>query len=336
MISVIIPMYNVDKYIKDCLSSLEKQTINNFEVIVVDDGSTDNSLKVVESYIECSKITIRLITQSNSGVSAARNTGLKNAKGEYICFLDSDDILNPKFLAIMYNTLNVNDADLAICKMRSVPEHFDFYNKEINEADFSIHTRDKQMALTDYLYGKLISSACSIMVKKKVIIDNDILFSTGYKYSEDLEFVWKVINSSKIINSVDKELYYYRTREDSVMSKVSIERLDGIELMKGLEKYFKNQNAEFYPYFKKYGVARWVWATLWQCGLSCNKYEEFKYYMKLLDSRKNLIQLVSFPDTKVQLSSGLFLISPKLYYFFIRKFLKSRVQRKIINEFRRN
>ena len=110
-ISIIVPVYNVEKYIRDCLDSLVNQNLDNYEIICINDGSPDNSKSIIEEYIE--KYTlIKIINQENQGLSVARNVGLKNAKGEYVFFVDSDDFVEPNVLLALYNTCKKYDLDI--------------------------------------------------------------------------------------------------------------------------------------------------------------------------------------------------------------------------------
>ena len=112
MISIIVPVYNSEKYLDECLKSIQKQSYRNFEVICVDDGSTDNSANIVNEYIK-TDTRFQLFTQSNSGVSAARNLGLSKVSGEFICFVDSDDIIDNLFLENLINL--AKDGSFAVC-----------------------------------------------------------------------------------------------------------------------------------------------------------------------------------------------------------------------------
>ena len=114
LISVVVPVYNVEQYLKKCLDSIIKQKYNNLEIIIVNDGSTDNSQKICQEYVKKDK-RIKLITQKNQGLSAARNTGIDNAHGKYISFVDSDDYLDLEFINELYNTIIENKSDISAC-----------------------------------------------------------------------------------------------------------------------------------------------------------------------------------------------------------------------------
>ena len=123
MISIVIPLYKVESYIESCLISLENQSFKEFEVIVVNDGSPDMSADIVEDFIKSSKLNIKLINQENRGVSAARNNGIDYISGEYVCFMDSDDMLDSEYLMIMQKEINMRGADICICRSRHIDEN---------------------------------------------------------------------------------------------------------------------------------------------------------------------------------------------------------------------
>jgi len=330
MISVIIPLYNVENYILDCLLSFEKQTYSNFELIIVNDGSTDKSRSIVEDYLGKSNMTIKLINQKNAGVSSARNTGLSRAIGEYVCFVDSDDLVVSGYLETMIRDLKSTNSDLVICGIKSVPDNNEIVDIMVTNKNLLV--MDYKEALNSYLYKEIICGMGSFLVKKEILSKNKITFSESYRYSEDQEMIWKMINHSDRMVYNEIELYLYRTRPESAMSIVDDKRLDGLELMMNLEEYFKEQNPTFYKEYKKYGVARWVWATTWQAALGCENYKSFADFTEKLHSVTYFKSLLSYPDKKVKLSSALFVISPIVYYFFMKLVVSRVFNLRSINE----
>lgn len=121
MISIIVPVYNVEKYLDRCVQSILIQSFKRFELILVNDGSTDNSFEICQKYRKKDSRVI-LISQENKGLSAARNTGLNNAHGDYICFIDSDDFIEKDYLKLLLNNLKSNNADISICEYFSSNE----------------------------------------------------------------------------------------------------------------------------------------------------------------------------------------------------------------------
>lgn len=329
MISIVIPLYNVENYIIRCLNSFENQTYKNFELIIVNDGSTDNSRTLVEEYMIESSMNISLIDQVNSGVSVARNNGLSKAMGDYICFVDSDDMVVDEYLEQLEKNLTLTESDLVICGIKTISAE---HNQNVVYFDNNnIIEMSTNEALLKFLNKKFISGMGSFIVRKKVLIDNNLFFSESYRYSEDQELLWKLINHSNKITLNNNKLYLYRNRPNSAMTLVDNKRLDGLHLMVNLEEYFKLYNPDFYIKYKKYGVARWIWATLWQHASVSEEYESFKNAIKAYSPREYLKNLLTYPNFKVKVSSGIFIVFPKLYYIGVKKIINSKKVRNTDN-----
>lgn len=312
MISVIVPVYNGEKYILKILESFESQIMNDFEVIFVDDGSVDESYKLIN---ECKNsgeysFKIRLFKQENKGVSSARNTGIDNSTGEYLCFVDVDDGISRDFLSHMYYLLDTTQASIVFCKTTPKDDD-DLITVE------KVNLFSTQEALESYLYHDLVSGACSLMVRSEIIKANNLRFKAGYKYSEDLHMVWRMIHYSEKIAETNKKLYIYRINEGSAMSKFDPSRMDSIKLMEHLEKFFLKENKDFYPLFKKYGKARIAWSILWQAVYNLN-FNSFMMLTKTYNFKNELRKLYDFKQTKVKYSSWLFCQSRVLYYLLVK------------------
>lgn len=218
LISVVVPVYNVEKYLSECIESILNQTYRNLEIILVDDGSTDSSGKICEVYKKQSSL-ISVIHMVNNGQAAARNVGIKHAKGEYITFVDSDDVISPNMIMSLYE--NVIGFDMSMCgniKFEvKLPESIDEGKKR------RIKTKEyfrQLLTNPDYVvvWGKLY---------KKEVIDQT-LFKEGMIH-EDEEFMPRLISKIHDICVDSRQLYFYRVRPNSTMtSAFSPQRLDVI------------------------------------------------------------------------------------------------------------
>lgn len=319
MISVIIPLYNTEKYIKSCLLSFENQKCKDFEIIVVNDGSKDKSASIVREYADKSDLKIKLIDQENKGVSAARNRGLKSAVGQYICFIDSDDMVAPNYLSDMLGAINSLDCEVAICNYSVVSER-----QMCNIVNYPTHTitkMDSREAIKRFLYRDISPGIGSCMVKRDVIDGNGLCFAEGYHYGEDIEMIFKILAHSENVAYIRYPLYLYRAHDTSAMSLVDERRLDGLKLMQGLEAYFGRVRPDFAKEFKKYGVARWVWATLWQIAMASDSYDSFVVNANKYNATFYMKRLVTFPRKKVSTSALMYVISPLIYYKIVRKIM---------------
>lgn len=216
MISVIIPVFNVEKYISQCLDSVCNQTYSDLEIILVDDGSTDASGEICDKYA-CHDNRIRVIHQENGGAAAAKNAGLQIASGEYLSFVDSDDFLEPNAYRYMLQVMQTQGADVVQCSFRNVfkdhtKEHV-LKNMTLSQIDFlALFTEDWTCAL---LWDKLYRRS----------LFEDVSFETGHKIDDEYFTYRGIINAEKIVRD-SQIVYNYRKRASSVMySPASAQRI---------------------------------------------------------------------------------------------------------------
>lgn len=215
-VSIIIPVYNVEPYLRQCLDSVLGQTFKNFEVLLVNDGSTDNSGFICQEYVEKDN-RVRYFEKENGGVSSARNFGIKHSRGEYITFIDSDDWVEPNYLEIFYKTIKEKDADIVVtnyCTFREKDAMFLFHVAETNEAlvfqpDDAFFNYIFSTFSTDISWG----SACSKLFKKSLF--ECLYFSEDISWAEDFDLMYKLFLVSKCIVYLHKAPYCYRDRGDS-------------------------------------------------------------------------------------------------------------------------
>ena len=316
MISIVIPVYNTEEYIVSCLDSLARQSYTDFEVIVVDDGSRDASAERIESFIADSKIAVSLIRTENRGVSAARNTGIQYAKGDYICFIDSDDMADSEYLSVLLTELTNAKADICFCEHRTVPE--DCVTKYSFHESYSKEVRSKYEALSEMLYGDRQHGIWSLLCRRDILGENR--FAEGCRFSEDLGMVWQLAASSEKIVFVSAPLYIYRVRGNSAMTVISESRLDGMRLFKQLEEFMRQNAPEFADEFIRYGVAKWVWSTIWQIANGSKALRLFKESIRIYNPDEHMRRLLDFKARRVALSAFVFVHSKTLYYISIKIF----------------
>ena len=314
MISVVIPLFKVEKYIVPCLESFEKQTYKDFEIIIINDGSPDKSAEIVKNYSKSSSLNIHLVNQENKGVSRARNQGIRIAKGEYICFVDSDDMVDKRYLELLYKGITKTNADLAFCKPLSISEDTPvapIFNEKYKK---KIYNKDEM--LRNLLYNSNSYGIWSLLISRRII--EHTWFNEKAKYSEDLEMVWKLVSNSNLICILDAPLYYYRIRATSAMASLNQRRVDGMRLFENLENYISLHAPNIYNEFKKYGVSKWVWSTVWQEAHGAKDYNAFLENIKKYNPEKYFRRLISFPNQKVAITSWIFTKSKMMYYIIIR------------------
>lgn len=317
MVSVIIPVYDGEQYIDTIVDCFEKQICKDFELVFVNDGSKDNSLEKLFTIKNSSPLTIKVITQANAGVSAARNAGLKNAEGQYICFCDVDDEVEDNYISEMLNTIEQHSVDLVICKARLI--RLDGTSTNFPGETGTINIKGTIFCLKDFLYGRLITGCCTTMIRKTVIDSNNLCFEEGYKYSEDLHMMWKIIAFSKRIAYIDSYLYLYKQQTGSAMARFDEERLHGYKLMKGLEGFFEKHVPTFASEYKKFGTARIMWSITWQAAVRYDE-REFNNFILKHNVKIEMKRLLTFKNFKVILSSLTFMISPLIFRFIAKTF----------------
>lgn len=215
LISVIVPVYNVSQYLRQCVDSILSQSYQNLEVILVDDGSTDSSGIICDQYAQADNRII-VIHKENGGLSDARNAGLKVAKGEYIGFVDSDDFIHPDMYKLLAEILEDNQADIAIANWQGF---FDGRESELHDnGTGNIMCFENIETLEFLIYGKdkyrISFSVWDRLYCKEAI--GDFFFPKGKCY-EDVVWSAKVFYGTKKSVYIDKSLYYYRRRDDSIV-----------------------------------------------------------------------------------------------------------------------
>lgn len=217
-ISVVLPVYNVANYLKKCLDSLVNQTFKDFEVICVNDGSTDLSLSILEGYA-LTDSRFKIITQENQGLSGARNTGIRNVQGEYVLFVDSDDWLAENALELLYNHVQGFNSDITMFKFKYYDESTSLYSEgpftNLEVINSSFFTGNfYYMDVLDILF-KISHAPFNKLYKTSFIRNLNAEFLHG-SYYEDLEFFYKVFLKSRKVSVLPEYLYFYRIRDQSI------------------------------------------------------------------------------------------------------------------------
>ncbi len=218
LISVIIPVYNVEEYLRECIDSVLSQTYENYEIILVDDGSTDNSGKICDGCAEKNnKVTV--VHKENGGLSDARNTGLSLAKGEYIYFLDSDDYIIPETFAELVSVIKKDNSDFVFFDAKS----FEDSNKGFNIEQRYVRKKKYETAKGEEVLMKLLdnkeyhSSVPLCFIKKELLEKEKLDFITGIFY-EDTIFTYKLFMLANSVSYCSKSLYHRRYRNASIMT----------------------------------------------------------------------------------------------------------------------
>ena len=276
MLSVIIPVYNVENYLNECLDSVTSQTLEDMEIICIDDGSTDNSPDILKEYSKKDK-RIKIITKENGGQATARNLGIKEAQGEYIAFVDSDDFIEPTMFEKLYTKSKDNNLDIAMCKIAT----YDNQTEEIKdnvwyymlgvfrdfEKDIFNHKDTKEftchIAVTPY----------NKIYKTTLLKENNILFPEGLIF-EDEKFFYDTYLRAKRVSIVDEFLYYYRiNRKGSTVDTIKDNDFsDIVPISKLIRETFKE--TDNYEDYKILLSNRFIHLQLARFTQTSQKYKE--------------------------------------------------------------
>lgn len=224
LISVIVPIYNVEKYLDKCVDSIINQTYKNLEIILVDDGSPDNCPKMCDDYAEKDS-RIRVVHKKNGGLSDARNVGMEVATGEYVSFIDSDDYISLDFYETLLQTMIDNDSDIVECSVVKFYENekFDEYSDDLKVTNYeTVDALDgliSENPFKQHVWNKLYKSSVAL----------DIPYAVG-KLNEDEFWTYQVFGKAKKVTRINKTMYYYFQRNGSIMGNgYNIRRLDALE-----------------------------------------------------------------------------------------------------------
>lgn len=292
-ISIIVPVYNVEDYLVECLQSILFQTYKNIEVILIDDGSTDGSGEICEEYQKKDK-RIKAAHQTNQGLSAARNKGIQMATGEYLMFVDSDDYIHSRTLEILYSAMQNVNAEISICAHKKVDDFIEIEKEKLNEYETQLFSGRECVRM---LYSQNVVDmviACNKLFKKEYF--DKISFPVG-KINEDEFVTYQILYPLNRCVYIKAELYYYRQRSGSITNKKSsIKVLDKLDAYRERIRFFEEKEDK-----ELYSITLWKYL---RCLIASISYveENFPKEEKILE---NLNVELNFECEKVKKEKSL-------------------------------
>lgn len=241
-LSIIVPVYNAERYLKQCLTSIQNQSFSDYECLLIDDGSTDSSGVICDSFVVSNnKFKVRHI--KNNGVSAARNLGLSIATGEFVTFVDSDDFIHKNTYSEVFKSFSENNSAEICCF------NLCYYYNENKTVSYTFHNKTEKKNFISY--PVYMNSVCNKVIKKDLFIKNQIQFNTTITVSEDLLAVFKLIVLSNKTIYLNECFYYYRVHPDSTInSPLSQKKInDTFYVSQELFNFCKEKN--IYKYYKR-------------------------------------------------------------------------------------
>ncbi len=248
-VSVIVPVYNVELYIEKCLNSLVGQTLDDLEIIIVNDGSKDSSKNIIEKFMKKYPSKIVYLEKENGGLSDARNYGLPYAKGEYVAFLDSDDYVEKNMYKDMYELAKKENSDMVECDF-----YWEYPNK-VKEDKGAIYNGKNEML------EKVRVVAWNKLIKKEILEKSQVKFPKGLRY-EDVEFTYKLIPYIEKVSFMKKPLVHYVQRENSIVNSQNERTKEIFDVLEHVISYYKEKG--FYDLYKdelEYAYARLVFCS---------------------------------------------------------------------------
>lgn len=316
MISVILPVYNVEKYIGDCIRSLMAQTYRDFEIILVNDGTKDTSRSEAEKILRSGTVAYRIIDTENRGVSAARNTGIENAAGDFFITVDSDDILSPSFLLDLYECSRRHpESDIVICGYEVTDtEKSGVFT--VSDAAETVFDKKTVQEIFDKRIIKFLLPA--MLVRRDFVIKNGIVFDEDVRYSEDVQYMWRLFAyTDNDIVYIPRKNYNYVLHGNSTMTASGVNKiLSGCVGIKRLNNEISSLLTES---VRAAFIGKWMFAMLHGAA----KILEKKNFLLLYDKSgadKYLKEAAKCAEFKVRAVIFIMFMSKTAGYFVMKNF----------------
>lgn len=311
-ISVIVPVYGVEPYIEACLKSIAAQTFQDFELILVDDACLDRSIEIAKRFLTQTDLSWRVICQENQGQGAARDHGIREARGDYVICIDSDDTVAPDFLEILYTAAEKHGCDVCFSnfEMVSSPK-----TGNVCAAPPVFLEISRESMLSAFLCRTVIPILPAMLIRRAMILEKNLSAYPGCRFSEDVLFMWLLFASSEKIAYTQKSLYYYLRREGSTMTASSAGRIiTGYKAFQALE-----HDLRFDVSFpgREYLLSRWVLGAL----RSSAKISDISVFLSLarqMDYRAHAAAMRNFPEKKARILGAILYLNPRIFYSVIR------------------
>lgn len=311
-ISIIIPVYNVENYLVQCIDSGLAQSYPSIEIILVDDGSTDNSGKICDHYAGENKNVV-VIHKTNGGLSDARNVGIRKATGEYIMFVDGDDVVDSRLAEYLYNLITKNNAQIGICDLKHC-----YINKECRfEPETSVKVLESKAAIIEMLYQKsFLVSACGKIFPSRFF--GDIEFPVGFLF-EDSAIMYKLFEKAERIAYGNAKLYGYCHRENSITTKAFTKKdCDILIICNQIDNHYIDAEESLIKASRSYHVAaalRVILNVPENAGLD-DEIEACKGYLKL---KARMVMHDKYIRRKMRLALLLYLYAKPIMHVVYRK-----------------
>lgn len=312
LISIIVPVYNVEKYIENSINSILNQTYDNLEILLIDDGSTDTSGKLCDFYEKENK-NIKVYHKKNGGLADARNYGLEHSTGKYVCFIDSDDFINKDMIKTLHNSIVEDESQIAACNFKNVDEKFnlDNYNQKIDKINKHIFSKEEALTAMVNLNIGFAPNVCNKLFEKS-LFTKDCYFPKGKLY-EDMIVTTKILNKITRASYLDCELYYYLQRKNSITGSFNEKELEHIEMSDEVLKFVTKNCNPVQNHFITYHVINCISVInkmLKNNALDINVYNNTREFLK---NNKKIIFEDSNLSMKKKIQLYIFMLNIRVY-----------------------
>ena len=366
-VSVILPCYNCEKYIAEALGSLLRQDCTDFEILCIDDGSTDDTWSQLLCFAERAdtlrpEISLRLFREENRGVSGARNLGLSLARGKYILFLDADDLFEDTMISSLVNAAEKYGTDTVFCRLKSVyggekrkdRSAVEGRGEKRKGCDAAEGRREKRKArgtaegrrkkrcahllsreemMHMLLYGMSSLGFCTFLYRREILSEHGLLFDEKTRFFEDREFNWKYLVHTKTGSFVDRPLYIYRRTDGSATTSRAVYwNTDGCDAADRIEKYLLAHGCAIAREAGEYLRSR-VLLTAAKKYAAAKRYDLFFRLSLNYDMKRAMKRNMRSPGLYARLASGMYLLSPGGFYFLIGQMDQHRHHERRANGF---
>ncbi len=312
LLSVVIPVRNAASYLPSLADAFARQATDAFEVIFVDDGSTDGSGALLDRIAASGALRALVVRRAHAGVSAARNAGMECASGRYLAFVDADDMIAPDYAKTLL-ACAARGGDLFVFRhARVVRGEAAFLNLSGAEREVS-----SDALLEAFLRNPTRFGVYDFLVRRALAVRANLRFPEGYPYYEDYDFTLRLFDATDGARAVDRCVYCYRAVSGSAMSTYSGERFRCLELFDEARSQYLEDRSHFYARYRKWFVARLSWSVLWQVSVAMDA-RAARAFARETGVRERMKSLIDYPDRRVRFSARAYGLCPRLAVLFMK------------------
>ncbi len=308
LISVIIPVYQAEGYICNCLQSLVEQDLEDFELVLVNDGTKDRSIELADEFLSDKKIDYRIIHKENGGQASARNLGVLESKGKYIVFVDSDDAVCPEYLATLYDNIVSSDCRVAIANYQTVTEKT-LFNRP--QQIFEPNVMSRKEISDRFLTRRINIVVTSMIIEKEEFVNKALWFDESVRFGEDFFFYWRLLASQDRVVYNKTPVYNYFVRGGSTTTSVNVEKM--LTNIKALPRLYADLEGVFGKKMSKFVISRQKFAML-RVGAMFGNYCDYMEIYRALDFNAERRKLLGFPDVRVKLLVASLYVYKRVFY----------------------